>query len=218
MKVILFLLLTLNLYAITIIDKPIDFDKTRIELTKEYILNRYGLNVEDISINPRIIVIHWTSVNDFDISYSRFEGSKLPQDRAQIKKASLLNVSAHFMIDADGNIYRLMKDTMMARHVIGLNYNSIGIENVGGEGSIDNLTPAQLKSNIELITYLQNRHQSIDHLIGHHEYSLCTDKTLWLEKDKDYRTKKYDPGENFMQKLRAHFPSLKHCKKNTNDQ
>ena len=216
MKVIFILLISLNLFSIEIIDRPIDFDETRIELTKEYILKRYKLQVQEISITPQIIVIHWTAINDFKESFNRFVEPRLPKDRAQIQKASILNVSTHFMIDRDGSIYRLMDEKTMARHVIGLNYNSIGIENVGGKGNIDNLTPEQLKANIELIAYLLDKYPNIDHLIGHHEYTQCTENTLWLEKDKDYRTKKFDPGVDFMQNLRIHFPKLKRCQKASN--
>ncbi len=41
------------------------------------------------------------------------------------------------MVDRDGTRYRLMPETYMARHVIGLNYYSIGIENVGGSMEIE---------------------------------------------------------------------------------
>ena len=205
----LVLLFALNLFAINIIDKPIIFEKKRIELTKEYISTHYGLEVQNIKIKPQIIVIHWTAINNFETSYNRFFKQLLPSDRPDIKKASALNVSTHFMVDRDGTIYRLMSETDMARHIIGLNYSSIGIENVGGQNNINNLTQAQLKANIELIKYLKNRYSSINYLIGHHEYKDFTSHPLWLEKDKNYRTVKYDPSDEFMQKLRANFKDLK---------
>lgn len=140
---------------------------------------------------------------------NRFTAPTLPSDRPDIQKASALNVSAHFMVARDGTVYSLMPETTMGRHVIGLNYSSIGIENVGGERNIDNLTPAQLKSNIELIAYLTEKYKSINYLIGHDEYTHFEEHPLWLEKDKHYRTVKYDPGEDFMHKLRSSFPALK---------
>ena len=97
----------------------------------------------------------------------------------------------------------------MARHVIGLNYSAIGIENVGGESNIDNLTHAQLAANVYLIGHLTKKYRSIDYLIGHYEYKKFSDNLLWLEQDKDYRTLKYDPGIRFMTALREHFPNLK---------
>lgn len=213
MKSLFLMLLTFHLHAIEIIDKSIDFDNIRVSLTKEYIQTRYNIEVNSITISPRIIVVHWTAINDFKESFNRFVNPKLPQDRAQIQKASALNVSTHFMIDRDGSIYRLMDETSMARHVIGLNYSSIGIENVGGKDNIDNLTPAQLEANIALISYLQKKYPQINYLIGHHEYTQCIDNPLWLEKDKHYRTHKFDPGISFMQKLRQYFPQLQACTK-----
>jgi len=211
----LVLLLALDLFALSIIDRPICFDQVRIKLTKDYIQKHYGLKVENIKIKPRIIAIHWTGLSDFNTSYNRFANVSLPTDRADIVKASALNVSAHFMVDRDGTVYRLMNETNMGRHIIGLNYSSIGIENVGGNDNKDNLTPSQLQANIQLIQYLQEKYKSIDYLVGHHEYTQCTDMPLWLEKDDNYRTIKHDPGIPFMKKLRLHFPALKSCDKGT---
>ncbi len=205
----LFLVLSLNLFAIEIIDKPIVFNELRKQLTKEYIHSHYGLNVKKIDIVPKIIVIHWTAIDNFEDSYQRFKEPTLPSDRPDIKKASALNVSTHFMIKRDGTIYRLMDETIMARHVIGLNYSSIGIENVGGQNNKNNLTKKQLRANIELIHYLKKKYPSIDYLIGHYEYTNFINHTLWLEKDPLYRTLKYDPGENFLKNLRQNMPELK---------
>ncbi len=209
MRLLLFIFITFELYAISIIDRPIVFDKDRIELTQDYIQNRYELEVESIKITPRMIVIHWTTMNDLNRSIQCFKEPTLASTRPDIEDASPLNVSAHFLIDRDGCIYRLMDETLMARHVIGLNYYSIGIENVGGKNSKDNLTHAQLESNIELVAHLKEKYSTIEFLIGHHEYTDFSDHPLWLEKDESYRTIKHDPGDRFMQKIRQNFPELK---------
>jgi len=120
---------------IKIIDKPIIFNQERIDLTKEYIREHYGFSVDSIEITPKIIVIHWTADMSFERSFNRLNPPILFSDRRDILNASRLNVSAHFMVDRDGTIYRLMPERYMARHVIGLNYYSIGIENVGGRGN-----------------------------------------------------------------------------------
>lgn len=213
MKIFVFFLFYINTFALSIIDKPIIFDKERIELSKLYIQKHYDLKVDTITIQPRMLVIHWTAINDFTRSYMRFHETRLPLDRPDISKASALNVSTHFMIDRDGKIYRLMDETKMARHVIGLNYYAIGIENVGGENNLDNLTPAQLQANIKLIKYLTRKYADLTYMIGHHEYTQCENTPLWLETDKNYKTVKYDPGKDFIQKLRLQFPELKSCSK-----
>ena len=186
-----------------IIDKPIDFGQERIDMTKAYIKKHYGFEVDSIEIEPRIIVLHWTAEMSFNKSFKRLQPQKLFSDRKDIAKASALNVSAQFLVDRDGTIYRLMPENWMARHVIGLNYSSIGVENVGGKGNKkDDLTPAQLKSNIALVRYLKEKYPTITHLIGHHEYRQMEATELWLELDKGYRTKKSDPGKRFMRDVR----------------
>jgi len=189
--------------SIQIIDKPIDFGTKRIEMTKEYIKTHYGLKVDNIEIEPKIIVLHWTADMSFKKSFNRLKPQKLFSDRKDIVKASALNVSAHFLVKRDGTIYRLMPENWMARHVIGLNYSTIGVENVGGQGNKkDDLTPAQVKANIALVRYLVNKYPNIRTMIGHHEYREMETTEFWLEKDKGYRTEKSDPGDAFMTKVR----------------
>ena len=193
----------------SIIQKPIDFGKKRIEATKGYIKQHYGLDVRDITIKPKIIVLHWTAVMDFDKCFLRLKGEKLYSDRGDISSAGLLNVSSHFLVKRDGTIYQLMPDNWMARHVIGLNYSSIGIENVGGENNEkEDLTKAQVQANIKLVRYLKDKYPNIEYLIGHHEYREMENSPLWLEKDAGYRTKKADPGELFMSKVRESVKDL----------
>ena len=172
-------------------------------MTKAYIRAHYGKKVNTIEITPKIIVLHWTAEMSLDKSFKRLQPEKLLSDRKDILKASALNVSAQFLVDRDGTIYRLMPENWMARHVIGLNYSSIGIENVGGKGNTsEDLTPAQLKSNIALIGYLKGKYPTIEYLIGHHEYTQMESTPLWLESDKGYRTVKNDPGVKFMRDVR----------------
>ena len=192
--------------TINIIDKPINFGVKRVAMTKEYIKNHYGKNVNSIKITPKIIVLHWTADMSFEKSYARLKPQKLYTDRKDIAKASLLNVSSQFLIKRDGTIYRLMPETYMARHVIGLNYNSIGVENIGN--LTHGLTPAQAKANIALVKYLKKKYPTITHLIGHHEYRQMETSPLWLEKDKGYRTVKDDPGAQFMSTVRRGVKAL----------
>ena len=205
-KILLLLSLLFSLLSaesIKIHSKPIDFGSNRVNMTKAYIAKHYGKKVKDITITPKIIVLHWTAEMDFDKSFHRLKPEKLLSDRKDIAKASALNVSAHYLIDRDGTIYRLMPDNWMARHVIGLNYSTIGIENVGGKNNrADDLTPEQLKANIALVTYLKKKYPTITYLIGHHEYRQMEKTELWLEKDKGYRTVKADPGDRFMSDVR----------------
>mgnify|MGYP000471533679 CR=1 FL=1 len=194
---------------LNIIDKPKDFGPEPIVMTKQYIKSHYGMNVDTIEIRPKIIMLHWTAEMDFDKSFKRLQPERLLSDRKDIIKASALNVSSQFMVARDGTVYRLMPENWMARHVIGLNYSSIGVENIGGkDNKTDDLTPAQRKSNIALVKYLKARYPSIEYLVGHHEYRQMEGTSLWLEKDKGYRTVKSDPGEKFMSDIRSAVKSL----------
>ncbi len=195
---------TYGIGAPEIVDKPIDFGQQRIALTKQYIKQHYGKTVDDIAIDPKIIVLHWTADMGLDSSFAMLKPELLPGARGDIASAGALNVSAHFLIGRDGTIYRLMPDNWMARHVIGLNFESIGIENVGGEGNEkEDLTPAQVRANIALVRYLAWKYPGIEYLIGHYEYRRMEATPLWLERDKGYRTEKSDPGESFMRKVRG---------------
>lgn len=185
---------------------PIIFNEERENLTLEYLSERYGLEQEKPTIDPRMVVLHWTVIPTLEKSFQAFKNPSLPNWRPEIATASGLNVSAHFLVDQDGTIYQLMPETVMARHVIGLNHCAIGVENVGGTKDTK-LTPAQLKSNIWLVRYLKSKYD-IDYVIGHYEYTLFEGTDLWLEKNDNYRTVKTDPGEKFMKKVRRATKSL----------
>tara|TARA_R110002050_G_scaffold16019_2_gene49150 strand:+ start:250693 stop:251352 length:660 start_codon:yes stop_codon:yes gene_type:complete len=190
-----------------IVDKPIVFDEEREQLTLDYLLDRYALDNETTTIVPKMIVLHWTVIPTLKRSFEAFNNSKLPDWRPDINSVSGLNVSSQFLVDRDGTIYRLMPETKMARHVIGLNHCAIGVENVGGADELP-LTRSQLKANVRLVKYLKSKY-AIDYVIGHYEYTNFEGHELWLEQDEGYRTQKTDPGEDFMKKVRARTKKLK---------
>ena len=193
--------------SIKIIEKPINFDDERKQLSLEYMSKRYGIEKQVPSITPKMIVVHWTAIPDLEASYNAFKNSKLPNSRADITKAGALNVSAQFLVDQNGTVYRLLPETTMARHVIGLNHCAIGIENVGGTLETP-LTKKQLKSNIQLIKHLKEKFPDINYVIGHYEYTLFENHPLWLEIDQKYRTEKTDPGKDFIQDIRESTSAL----------
>ena len=179
-----------------IIYKPILFDDLRTQLTLGYLNDRYGLKQEIPTITPKIIVLHWTAIPTLEKTFEAFNEPTLPNWRPDIKSVSGLNVSSQFVVDQDGTIYRLMPETYMARHVIGLNHCAIGVENVGGTKDMP-LTKKQVEANIWLVKYLAKKYD-VEYLIGHYEYTNFEGHKLWLEKDDSYRTEKADPGEDFL--------------------
>jgi N-acetylmuramoyl-L-alanine amidase len=197
----LFFLMIFKGFSQKIIERPIIYDSIRKTLSLQYLKERHDLTLTEPTISPKMIVSHWTAIPTFEGSFNAFNPVLLPNVRKELKGASPLNVSIHFLVDRDGTIYRLMPENMMARHVIGLNWCALGIENVG-DGNKFPLTEAQLKANIWLVKYLKKKYKSIEYLIGHHEYTSFQNTPLWKETDANYRTEKSDPGNEFMEKLR----------------
>lgn len=189
-----------------VIQKPIIFNEERYMLTKEYLKIRYNIIKETPSIVPRMIVVHWTDIPTMEGTFAAFNSARLPNSRSQIQGASSLNVSSQYLIDQDGSIYQLLPDTIMARHVIGLNHCAIGIENVGNGDDLP-LTDAQLKSNLWLIKQLDKKY-TIDYVIGHFEYKKFIGHNLWKETDPGYLTDKTDPGIEFITMLRSRLKKL----------
>ncbi len=190
-------------HGLKVQDRPIQFSPERIDATKVYISEHYGLHPEDITIEPRIIVLHWTAIEGLEKSFAAFDPEELGGSRPDLAGAGQVNISIQFLVDQNGTVYRLMPETWMARHCIGLNYSAIGVENVGGGNSVDNLTDAQIEANIRLVRYLVKKYPTIRYLIGHMEYRRFEGHPLWLELDPGYRTEKVDPGDRFMSAVRA---------------
>lgn len=190
--------------TLRVFEKPITWNEQRKELSLQYLKERHGLVQTEPTIDPKMVVVHWTAVNSVESTFDVFDSPTLG-GRAELTGASNLNVSSQFLIDRDGTIFRLLPETTFARHTIGLNYVAIGIENIGGAD--DPLTKEQLLANELLIRHLHKKY-AIEYVIGHHEYQNFQETDLWKEADPDYRTVKTDPGDKFMEKLRKNLSDL----------
>ncbi len=189
-----------------IIDKPIPFDDERVRLTLAYRRQHSDPDAQDITIEPRVIVLHYTAGGSAKGTFEYFSGNHMEAGRVQLAAAGDVNVSAHFLVDRDGTIYRLMPETRMARHCIGLNHIAIGIENVGDEHRWP-LTDAQVEADARLVRHLAAQYP-ITHLIGHSEAARLEGKIYFQERDPRYRNSKPDPGEAFMARVRAEVADL----------
>lgn len=185
--------------------KPIIFDSIREALSLEYLRDHHGIIKERATIEPVMVVLHWTAIPTLEATFDVFNRSTLTNSRPDIKKTSPLNVSSQYLVDRDGTIFQLLPDTVFARHVIGLNYCAIGVENVGS--GRQPLTEAQLEANVQLIKYLKNKYP-IRYVIGHYEYKKFIGTSLWKESDPNYLTEKTDPGEEFMKEVRNRIKDL----------
>src|SRR6266516_3178501 len=79
------------------------------------------------------------------------EGS-LASAVAEFQKADGRQVSAHYVIDRNGDIYHRVSDSARSNHCMGANQNSIGIEHVGSE--TDSLAAPQVAASAALIRWL----------------------------------------------------------------
>jgi len=189
-----------------IIQKPIDYSKERIKLSLNYMKDHHQLTQKTPNITPKIVVLHYTAGGTIESNFRYFSNLYLENQRATLKKQSTLNVSAHFLVDRDGTVYQLVDPELFARHTIGLNYCAIGVENIGSKSQP--LTDKQVEANAELVKYLVKKYP-IEYLIGHSEYGVFRNSTLWKESDPKYFTGKEDPGAEFMKKVRGKLTDLK---------
>jgi len=190
-----------------IVERPLAYDEARKQRTIAYRRRHEDPAADSHVIDPKIIVLHYTGGGELDATRRYFNRQTVDPTRTDVASAGDLNVSAHFLIDRDGTIIRLMPETWMARHVIGLNHLSIGIENVGDADRLP-LTPAQLAADIALIHDLASRYPGITHVIGHHEYRAFEGHPYFKEREADHRTHRTDPGPAWMQQVRAGLTNL----------
>src|SRR5262249_22686062 len=77
--------------------KPIDFDQDRVDLSLAYRRQHQDPAAKDITIDPRIIVLHWTAISTFDSTWSYFNRKRVETGRTRLAAAGEVNVSAHFL-------------------------------------------------------------------------------------------------------------------------
>ena len=165
-----------------------------------------GYTGDNSKIEPRVVVLHWTGGSTAASAWNTFAPTRAANARPELAAAGEVNVSAHFLVDRDGSIQQLLPEDRMARHCIGLNHISLGIENVGsadlgGDPAKWPLTEAQLQANVDIIRDLQRR-WPIERVIGHLEYRKMEGTSYFLELDPNYRTGKPDPGATFVAAVR----------------
>ena len=178
----------------------------REELTLSYRRAHSDPDAHDLTIEPRVVVLHYTGGGSAKATRTYFDNVRIEAARGQLAKAGAVNVSSHFLVDRDGTIYQLQPETRFARHCIGLNHIAIGIENVGVDES--QLTDQQRDADAALVRYLASKY-SITHLLGHFEVMGFRDHPYYVARDPAYRNDKPDPGPHFMAAVRAKLADLK---------
>ena len=80
---------------------------------RAYARRHYGL--DDFRLRrPRVIVEHYTATSTFAPVFNTFAS-----DTPDVELGELPGVCAHFVIDRDGTVYRLVPTSIMCRHTVG---------------------------------------------------------------------------------------------------
>ncbi len=145
-----------------IVLKPIPFGPARLAETRAYARRHYGIDSWRL-VHPHVIVEHYTASDSFASAYATFasNASNLGEQPG---------VCAHFVIDKDGTIYRLVPPSIICRHTVGLNYTAIGIEHVGTSDGQILADRRQLDASLRLTLWLMSRYGiRLRNVIGHNE-------------------------------------------------
>lgn len=190
----------------TILDRPVQQGPRRDALVQDYLRTHCPRHLDSKGrITPRVVVIHWTGGRSLEGAWRYFNRLEAEPGRAELYRQGRLNVGTHFLVGADGIVLQLLPENVLARHVIGLNTTAIGIDMVGR--SARDLTDAQLDSVAWLVRQLATRYP-IRQVVGHHETHLLEGSDAWCEVVPGYRSRKPDPGPEFMRRLRARLADL----------
>jgi beta-N-acetylhexosaminidase len=145
-----------------IVVKPIPFGPARLAETRAYARRHYRLDTWRLR-RPHVIVDHYTASDSFASAYSTFASNAR-------NLGELPGVCAHFVIDTDGTIYRLVPPSIICRHTVGLNWTAIGIEHVGTSDAQILANRRQLDASLALTSWLMSRYGiRLRNVIGHSE-------------------------------------------------
>jgi beta-N-acetylhexosaminidase len=122
----------------------------------------YGIDTWHL-VHPHVIVEHYTASDSFESTYSYFAANSP-------NLGELPGVCAHFVIDSDGTIYRLVPLDTVCRHTVGLNWTAFGIEHVGTSDAEILRDKAQLAASLKLTLWLMRTYGiRLRNVIGHNE-------------------------------------------------
>jgi N-acetyl-anhydromuramyl-L-alanine amidase AmpD len=172
---------------------PISFGKERKHQMARYSERHYG-NREWRLVGPRVIVLHFTATDSYSSVWNTFDANTPSMGESP-------GTCAHFVIEQDGTIDKLVSLKNRCRHTIGLNHTSIGIEMVQATGRGSHWADQQILNRREqvgaalrLVRSLQARYGIPNNeVIGHsmandNRYfkdleGWVNDHTDWLKRD-----------------------------------
>jgi len=141
-------------------------DRRRAQMA-DYSQRHYGKHTYWLT-DPKVVVLHFTAGGTYRSAYWTFHANTA-------YRGELPGVSCQFVIDKNGTIYQLVPLGVRARHCIGLNHVSIGIEFVqetgaGGHWADQQILARtrQVRAGLKLVRYLMARYGiARKNVIGH---------------------------------------------------
>jgi len=147
-----------------IVDRLVPFGAARRAETARYAERHYGVDTWRLR-SPHVIVEHYTATTSFAPVWATFAA-----DTPDPELGELPGTCAHFVVDRDGTIYRLVPLGTICRHTVGLNWTAIGIEHVGTSDASILGNRGQLAASLRLTLWLMQRYRiSLPNVIGHAE-------------------------------------------------
>ena len=163
-----------------IVKKYIRFGESRKAQMADYSQRHYGQHTYWLT-NPKGIVLHHTAGADWQSAWYTFDGNTAYNNEKP-------GVSAQFIIHKDGTIYQCMPLNLRARHAIGMNWKTFGIEFVqemqsGKDGHwMDRQILArdkQVNAGIRLVRWLKARYGIADgDIVGH---AMANDSRFFMD-------------------------------------
>lgn len=147
-----------------VVRTPIPFGARRRRQMRAYARRHYGID-DHLLREPRVIVQHYTASSSFSSAFQTFAANA-----PDVELGELPGVCAHYLIDSDGTIHRLVPVRIMCRHTVGLNWTAIGIEHVGTSDGQVLGNRRQRRASLRLTRMLQGRYRiATRNVIGHAE-------------------------------------------------
>jgi N-acetylmuramoyl-L-alanine amidase/YARHG domain len=173
--------------SLLIFSKPVIFDDERLVLTRQYLSRAYPLSTANVELRPRAIVLQATESDDIDAVFQKMLPAGDPTS------AKELNPTTHYLVGMHGTVYRLMNDTIIARHAPGLEMSAIGIGIVGAVRGLPQ--PEQIEAVRKLIKHLKAVYPQINVVVSQNEVSRYNKTDLWSGPPTPLDNPKLAPGE-----------------------
>ncbi len=163
--------------------RPIPYGAKRQAQMARYARLHYGVNSARLR-DVRQIVLHFTVSSTVASAWNQFASNA--RAHQPTGGYSYPGTCAHFIVGKDGSVYQLVPLSLMCRHTVGLNDQTIGIEFVEERSPARILArPAQVAGGARLVRYLMGRYGiARGDVIGH---AMANQSRFFTERQKGWR-------------------------------